>query len=77
MTRDFIAIRDRIENQIIGKIDRKHNPRPPTAVVVWLAPSACEFTTGDVTPEMERHAEAVSHYYYQKRVARAAERRAA
>lgn len=77
MTRDFIAIRDRIENQIIGKIDRKHNPRPLTTVVVWLAPSACEFKTSDVTPEMARHAESISQYYYKKRIARAAERRAA
>lgn len=74
--RDYKSIAERIENAIIGRLDRKQTPRH-IAGIVWLTPRACEFRTGPVTPEMAMHAEAISQFYYAKRSARAEMRRAA
>ena len=38
---------------------------------------ACQFATGPTTPEMARHAEAISEFYYRKRLARQASQRRA
>lgn len=37
----------------------------------------CQFQTGETTPDMARHAEAISEFYYRKRVARNASQRRA
>lgn len=71
MTKDFIAIRDRIENAIIAGLDRPAKRRRRDAIT-WITPTACEFNAGPVTAEMARHAESVSQFHYRKRLARAA-----
>ncbi|MCF3947754.1 hypothetical protein [Acidiphilium iwatense] len=72
MTKDFIAIRDRIENAIIAGIDRAAAKRRRRDAITWITPTAREFNAGPVTPEMARHAESVSQFHYRKRLARAA-----
>ena len=71
MTRDFIAIRDRIENALIAGLDRPATRRQRDAIP-RITPTACEFTIGPVTPEIARHAEAVSQSHRRKRQAHAA-----
>jgi hypothetical protein len=65
--RDYKSIADRIENNIIGRLDAIHRPRLHI-VSDTQSLHACQFHTGPVTSEMAFAAEMWSQFYYKKRV---------